>query len=93
MIHSTYLIDLQYYSTDNLQYYPPPQDYSGEVDDILVFAFSARKAGMYRTGFRSCVQASLYIIFTAYIWLGCSGQFLFLPLLSSLSTTDSLDAG
>jgi len=44
MIHSTYLIDLQYYSTDNLQYYPPPQDYFGEVDDILIFAFTARKA-------------------------------------------------
>lgn len=46
MVHSVYLIDLQYYSTDNLQYYPAPEDYHGEVDDILIFAFSARKSGL-----------------------------------------------
>lgn len=44
MVHSTYLIDLRQKITDNL-YYLPDKEYTGELDDILVFAYSARMAG------------------------------------------------
>ena len=47
MIHSTYLIDLRQKITDNL-FYLPAKDYNGELDDILVFAYSARLAGRLR---------------------------------------------
>ncbi|XP_031561834.1 procollagen galactosyltransferase 2-like isoform X2 [Actinia tenebrosa] len=46
MIHSTYLVDLRQRVSSNLTYYPPPPKYKGEVDDILIFAYSARTAGI-----------------------------------------------
>jgi collagen beta-1,O-galactosyltransferase len=45
MIHSTYLIDIRQKITSNLTYYPSPTDYTGEIDDILIFAYSARTSG------------------------------------------------
>ncbi len=45
MIHSTYLIDLQDDVAKQLQYYPPPSSYDGEVDDVLILAHSARVLG------------------------------------------------
>ena len=45
MIHSVMLIDLQKTITDKLRYNPPLASYSGEEDDILVFAHSTRTAG------------------------------------------------
>ena len=47
MIHSTLLIDLQKTISDQLRYNPPLDSYTGEEDDILVFAHSARMAGKY----------------------------------------------
>jgi len=46
MIHSTLLIDLRKTISDKLRYNPPLASYAGEEDDILVFAHSARAAGI-----------------------------------------------
>ena len=45
MVHSTYLVDLRQPVTKGLRYFPPFEEYHGEIDDILLFAYSARKAG------------------------------------------------
>ncbi|KAK3739374.1 hypothetical protein QZH41_015762, partial [Actinostola sp. cb2023] len=46
MIHSTYLVDLRRNITNHLVFYPPPTGYMGEIDDILIFAYSARSSGI-----------------------------------------------
>uniref|UniRef100_A0A8C6SBZ4 Collagen beta(1-O)galactosyltransferase 2 n=1 Tax=Neogobius melanostomus TaxID=47308 RepID=A0A8C6SBZ4_9GOBI len=46
MVHSTFLIDLQREASKDLAFYPPHPDYSWAFDDIMVFAFSARQAGV-----------------------------------------------
>lgn len=46
MVHSTFLIDLRRESSKDLTFYPPHADYSWAFDDIMVFAFSARQAGV-----------------------------------------------
>ncbi|XP_019899150.2 procollagen galactosyltransferase 2 [Esox lucius] len=44
MVHSTFLVDLRRSATRALAFHPPHQDYSFPLDDIMVFAFSARQA-------------------------------------------------
>ena len=46
MVHSTLLIDLRDKRVQHLQYYPIPEGYYGETDDVLVFAWSAKRAGL-----------------------------------------------
>ncbi|KAM9796137.1 procollagen galactosyltransferase 2 isoform X2 [Syngnathus typhle] len=46
MVHSTFLVDLRRESSRDLAFYPPHPDYSWSFDDIMVFAFSARQAGV-----------------------------------------------
>ena len=46
MVHSTFLIDLRKEASRQLAFHPPHPDYSWAFDDIIVFAFSARMAGM-----------------------------------------------
>ncbi|KAG9483365.1 procollagen galactosyltransferase 2 [Eleutherodactylus coqui] len=46
MIHSTMLIDLRKEASVNLQFYPPHEDFTWSFDDIIVFAFSCRNAGI-----------------------------------------------
>ncbi|CAM9143101.1 unnamed protein product [Bubo scandiacus] len=46
MIHSTFLIDLRKEASTKLMFYPPHQDYTWSFDDITVFAFSSRQAGI-----------------------------------------------
>ncbi|XP_004646661.1 procollagen galactosyltransferase 2 [Octodon degus] len=46
MVHSTFLIDLRKEASDKLAFYPPHQDYTWTFDDIIVFAFSSRQAGI-----------------------------------------------
>ncbi|XP_063056303.1 procollagen galactosyltransferase 2 [Engraulis encrasicolus] len=46
MVHSTFLLDLRRSSTQELAFYPPHPDYSWAYDDVMVFAFSARQAGI-----------------------------------------------
>ncbi|XP_006790384.1 procollagen galactosyltransferase 2 isoform X1 [Neolamprologus brichardi] len=46
MVHSTFLLDLRRESSGDLAFYPPHPDYSWAFDDIMVFAFSARQAGV-----------------------------------------------
>nr|XP_048717959.1 procollagen galactosyltransferase 2 isoform X2 [Caretta caretta] len=46
MVHSTFLIDLRKEASDKLMFYPPHQDYTWTFDDIIVFAFSSRQAGI-----------------------------------------------
>ena len=45
LVHSTVLIHMRDTRVDGLQYHPIPQGYGGDVDDILVFAWSAKQAG------------------------------------------------
>ncbi|KAF7695615.1 procollagen galactosyltransferase 2 precursor [Silurus meridionalis] len=46
MIHTTFLLDLRRSASRDLAFYPPHPDYSWAFDDIMVFAFSARQAGV-----------------------------------------------
>ena len=46
MVHSTLLIDLRLEASTVLNYTPPPADYDGFVDDIIIFAHSARTNGV-----------------------------------------------
>ncbi|XP_047134313.1 procollagen galactosyltransferase 2 isoform X1 [Hydra vulgaris] len=46
MVHSTMLIDMRSNLTDTLMFYPIPLSYSGVIDDILVFAQSAKHSGI-----------------------------------------------
>lgn len=48
MVHSTFLIDLRKEASAKLAFYPPHQDYTWSFDDIMVFAFSSRQAGVSR---------------------------------------------
>uniref|UniRef100_A0A8C6T084 procollagen galactosyltransferase n=1 Tax=Neogobius melanostomus TaxID=47308 RepID=A0A8C6T084_9GOBI len=45
MVHSTYLLDLQKEASQQLAFYPPHPEYSWAMDDVIVFAYSARMAG------------------------------------------------
>ncbi|KAL0966758.1 hypothetical protein UPYG_G00299770 [Umbra pygmaea] len=44
MVHSTFLVDLRRSATSALAFHPPHHDYAFPLDDIMVFAFSARQA-------------------------------------------------
>ncbi|XP_060882684.1 procollagen galactosyltransferase 1-like [Labrus mixtus] len=44
MVHSTYLLDLQKEASRQLAFHPPHPEYSWALDDVIVFAFSARMA-------------------------------------------------
>uniref|UniRef100_A0A8C2CCT8 Collagen beta(1-O)galactosyltransferase 2 n=1 Tax=Cyprinus carpio TaxID=7962 RepID=A0A8C2CCT8_CYPCA len=46
MVHSTFLLDLRRSASLDMAFYPPHPDYSWAFDDIMVFAFSARQAGV-----------------------------------------------
>ncbi|KAM9762402.1 procollagen galactosyltransferase 2 [Menidia menidia] len=46
MVHSTFLLDLRREASRDLFFHPPHPDYSWAFDDIMVFAFSARQAGV-----------------------------------------------
>ncbi|KAM6233188.1 procollagen galactosyltransferase 1 [Porphyrio hochstetteri] len=44
MVHSTFLLDLRKEAARALAFYPPHPDYTWAFDDIIVFAFSCRRA-------------------------------------------------
>lgn len=44
MVHSTYLIDMQFPGSEKLTFIPD-ENYDLMIDDLLVFAYQARKAG------------------------------------------------
>ncbi|XP_072130390.1 procollagen galactosyltransferase 2-like [Mobula birostris] len=46
MVHSTFLIDLRREATKNLAFFPPHPDYTWAFDDIIVFSFSCKMAGI-----------------------------------------------
>ncbi|XP_016327210.1 procollagen galactosyltransferase 2 [Sinocyclocheilus anshuiensis] len=46
MVHSTFLLDLRRSATLDMAFHPPHPDYSWAFDDIMVFAFSTRQAGV-----------------------------------------------
>lgn len=48
MVHSTFLLDLRKEASRLLAFHPPHPDYTWAFDDIIVFAFSARMAGVCR---------------------------------------------
>jgi len=43
MIHSTVLIDMSDSQVDQLQFFPAPPSYYGDIDDLLIFAYAAQK--------------------------------------------------
>ena len=43
MVYSTLLIDLRNPGSKFLNYYPPPEGFNGPVDDIIQFAYSAKR--------------------------------------------------
>lgn len=45
MVHSTYLVDLRKEASRQLAFYPPHPEYSWAIDDVIIFAYSARMAG------------------------------------------------
>lgn len=45
MVHSTYLVDLRKEASRQLAFYPPHPEYRWALDDVIVFAYSARTAG------------------------------------------------
>uniref|UniRef100_A0A8P4FZS8 procollagen galactosyltransferase n=1 Tax=Dicentrarchus labrax TaxID=13489 RepID=A0A8P4FZS8_DICLA len=47
MVHSTYLVDLQKEASRQLAFYPPHPEYSWALDDVIVFAYSARIAACF----------------------------------------------
>ncbi|NWR81970.1 GT251 galactosyltransferase, partial [Centropus unirufus] len=46
MVHSTFLLDLRKEASRALAFYPPHPDYTWAFDDIIVFAFSCKQAGV-----------------------------------------------
>lgn len=44
MVHSTYLVDLRKEASSQLAFYPPHPEYSWALDDVIIFAYSARMA-------------------------------------------------
>ncbi|MEQ2295960.1 Procollagen galactosyltransferase 1 [Ameca splendens] len=44
MVHSTYLVDLRKEASSQLAFYPPHPEYSWALDDVIIFAYSARVA-------------------------------------------------
>ncbi|XP_053907778.1 procollagen galactosyltransferase 1 [Cuculus canorus] len=46
MVHSTFLLDLRKEASQALAFYPPHPDYTWAFDDIIVFAFSCKQAGV-----------------------------------------------
>uniref|UniRef100_A0A8C5GI45 procollagen galactosyltransferase n=1 Tax=Gouania willdenowi TaxID=441366 RepID=A0A8C5GI45_GOUWI len=44
MVHSTFLVDLNKEASRQLAFYPPHREYSWALDDVIVFAYSARIA-------------------------------------------------
>lgn len=56
MVHSTMLLDLRKEGMKKLAFYPPREDYSWPYDDIIVFAFSCRAAGVFTQLMYSCIS-------------------------------------
>lgn len=52
MVHSTYLVDLQKEASRRLAFYPPHPQYRWALDDVIVFAYSARMSGERHKGNR-----------------------------------------
>ncbi|XP_076004252.1 procollagen galactosyltransferase 1 [Genypterus blacodes] len=44
MVHSTYLVDLRKEASRQLAFYPPRPEYNWALDDVIIFAYSARMA-------------------------------------------------
>ena len=45
LVHSTHLVDLRTEVSKDLVYWPPPEGYHWDIDDIIIFSYSARKIG------------------------------------------------
>lgn len=78
MIHSTFLIDLRKEASTKLMFYPPHQDYTWSFDDIMVFAFSSRQAGMpgaFGEDSLADVQSCAWSSEAKKLYVDSSGQF------------------
>ena len=64
MVHSTHLIDLRLKMTSALKYSPSPKDYNGPIDDIIIFAHSARTNGVC-----ACMPACVHVHVCTYVYM------------------------
>lgn len=46
MVHTVFLVNLRHANTQRLVYSPPPEGYTGPLDDLIIFARSAQRAGV-----------------------------------------------
>lgn len=68
MVHSTFLIDLKREASKDLAFYPPHPDYSWAFDDIMVFAFSARQAGLSVWNYKLSTNIYIYCDIANVSW-------------------------
>ncbi|OWF49716.1 procollagen galactosyltransferase 1-like isoform X2 [Mizuhopecten yessoensis] len=55
MVHSAFLINMHHLLTEKIAYNPAPENYNGPYDDIIIFAYSVKAAGL-----------SMYVLNTEY---------------------------
>lgn len=46
VVHSVYLVDLRREASSRLAYWPAPSGFEGPVDEVVMFAFSAKREGL-----------------------------------------------
>lgn len=72
VVHSTVLIDLRSQRSDasrQLAYWPAPEGFKGPVDDVVQFAFSAKKEGaLWRAAFCYNLK-SWFIVESSWNWM------------------------
>ena len=68
MVHSTVLIELKGEASQRLMYWPKPEGFNGPVDDIVQFAFSAKKEGVCVC---VCVCVCMFIIMCVIFTVCC----------------------
>lgn len=80
MVHSTYLVDLRKEASRQLAFYPPHTEYSWPLDDVIVFAYSARMAGgtnvaevdLSSKGLVNCLVKCVSMFCLSFILLRCA---------------------
>lgn len=56
LVHSTLLIDLRTKASEGLAYWPTPENFKWNIDDIIIFSYSARINGILCCKYNSAVM-------------------------------------
>ena len=67
LVHSTVLVNIQTEASRALQYWPPPNGFEGAADDIIMFAFSARKNSKLRCISVVCVYMWIFMFMCVFV--------------------------